>query len=793
MPFLFRSSAFWTKRIPCLPAAFLLLLSSCAVHRPDVTRYVDANIGTAHSRWFFYTPAALPHGMAKLAPSTNGHYGNKQGWEAVGYDTRHQSIEGFVHFHEWQIGGVSFMPATGELKVKPGLLENPDSGYRSRFNRQNQVAEPGYYRVLLDDYQITAELTATPHVGFHRYTFPKNEQSRIILDMGHVQGESGAVQNAEVRMTDDTHFEGWVTTYPQYVRTYDSGGKISMYIWGEVSKKPRSVGAFTDAGIERQSRSARGTGAGLFLEYRTDPQEAIEVKVGLSYTSLTNAQANFEAEAAGLSFEKARQQASKIWQTELGKIVVEGSEMNKTKFYTGLFHALLGRGTASDVNGSYPKHDGSIGQLPRDKNGKFSHNFYNTDAIWGAFWNLTQLWALSYPERYNDFVQTQLEIYKERGWFGDGIANSNFVSGVGTNFVGLAIAAAYQAGIRDYDTQLAYQAIRANELSGKNRPVGSGKLDVEAFVSRGYVPYLDADKTDSTGSHFSASHTLEYSFSSFAAAQLARAMGKEADYQRFIRLSNGWKFLYEPGQKLIRPKHANQAFIEPFDPSEPWRGFQEGNAIQYTFYVPQNPKALIDTIGREAFNLRLNDIFVNAQKAGFGGGKEIDAFAGIKSMYNHGNQPNLHVSWLFNFSGKPWLTQKWTRAICEEFYGTEAIHGYGYGQDEDQGQLGSWYVLASLGLFDVKGFTDLRPVIQLGSPSFHRATIRLGNGKQLRIEAPNNSAENVYVQSATFNGKPLTHCWLYRDEFMQGGRLRLVMGSQPNTSWGTQTPPPSAQ
>ncbi|UHG93795.1 GH92 family glycosyl hydrolase [Spirosoma oryzicola] len=773
--------------------ALAALLTSCAVKRPNVLHYVDPNIGTAHSRWFFYTPAAVPHGMAKLAPSTNGHYGNNQGWEAVGYDTRHNSIEGFVHFHEWQVGGVSFMPATGELKVKPGDLDKPGSGYRSKFDRKNQVAEPGYYKVLLDDYGITAELTATKHVGFHRYTFPKNDQSRIILDLGNVQGESGEVRKSEVRMIDDTHFEGFVTTYPKYVKTYDPNGQVSMYIWGEVSKSPRSVGAFTDAGVQAQSKSASGKGAGLFLEYATNANEAIELKVGLSYTSIANAKTNLEAEAAKLSFEKARKQAQDTWQTELGKLAVEGAETNKVKFYTGLFHALLGRGIANDVNGSYPRHDGTIGQLPRDKKGNFSYNFYNTDAIWGGYWNLTQLWALSYPERYNDFVQTQLAIYKERGWFGDGIANSNFVSGVGTNFVGLAIAGAYQAGIRDYDTNLAYEAIRANELSGRNRPVGSGKLDVEAFVKRGYVPYLDADKTDSTGSHFSASHTLEYSFSAFAAAQLAKSMGKQTDYGQFAKLSNGWQLLYEPKDKLVRPKKADGSFIDKFDPYEPWRGFQEGNAVQYTFFVPQNPRALIDKLGNDEFNNRLDGIFTTAQKNGFGGGKEIDAFAGIKSIYNHGNQPNLHISWLFNFSGKPWLTQKWTRAICDEFYGVEPIHGYGYGQDEDQGQLGSWYVIASLGLFDVKGFTDLRPIIQLGSPAFDQATIRLGDGKTLQIEAKNNSTTNVYVQSATFNGKPLSNCWMYRDELMQGGKLSFVMGSQPNTNWGIQTPPPSAQ
>ncbi|MBS7562924.1 GH92 family glycosyl hydrolase [Mucilaginibacter sp. Bleaf8] len=773
--------------------AGLLATNNLSAQNQNVLKYVNPNIGTAHSRWFFYTPAAVPYGMAKLAPSTNGHYGNKQGWEAIGYDTRHNSIEGFVHFHEWQVGGVSIMPATGELKVKPGDLENPDGGYRSRFDRKNETAEPGYYKVLLDDYHITAELTATKHVGFHRYTFPENKQSRVILDIGNVQGESGDVKDAKVSMTDETHFQGYVITYPKYLKGSDPDGQVAMYFWGEISKKPETVGAFNDAGITQGATASQGKGAGVFLNYKTNNQEAIELKVGQSYTSIENAKANFQAEARGLSFNQAKQQAQQIWQRELSKLYVEGSnESDKVKFYTGLFHALLGRGVASDVNGTYPKHDGSIGHLPAGQ-GKYHADFINTDAIWGGYWNLTQLWALSYPQHYNNFVQTQLQVYNERGWFGDGIANSNFVSGVGTNFVGLAIAAAYNIGIRDYNVQEAYQAIKANELNGKNRKTGAGKMDVEAFVKYGYSPYVDEDKADAEGAHFSASHTLEYSYSTFAAAQMAKALGKTADYQQLIKLSNGWKLLFDKEQKLIRPKRADGTFIDKFDPYEAWRGFQEGNAIQYTFFVPQNPKALIAAIGKDEFNKRLDDIFVTAQKNGFGGGKEIDAFAGVKSLYNHGNQPNLHISWLFNFSGKPWLTQKWSRAICDEFYGTESIHGYGYGQDEDQGQLGSWYVMAALGLFDVKGFTDLKPIVEIGSPVFNKATIQLGNGKQLAIQAKNNSAKNTYIQSAKFNGKPLNNCWLYRDELMKGGKLELVMGSKPNINWGTKVPPPSVQ
>ena len=783
------------KNLNIVLAAFVAvgMLSSCKVKKESVLKYVNSGIGTAHSRWFFFTPAALPHGMAKLAPSTNGHYGNKSGWEAVGYDTRHTSIEGFVHFHEWQIGGVSFMPANGPLKVKPGDLEGKEDGYRSHFDHKNEIAEPGYYKVLLDDYNITAELTATEHVGFHRYTFPKNDQSRVILDIGNKQGESDEVRDASVRMIDDTHFEGFVTTYPKYIKTYDPKGQITMYFWGETSQKPTSVGSFNTQGVNKNSASAKGKGAGLFLEYNTADKAVVEMKVGLSYTSTENAKKNFEAEATGVSFSQAKVNAQKVWERELGKIYVEGAnEGNKIKFYTGLFHGLLGRGTASDVGGTFPQFGGTIGQMPLDEKGKPKYNFYNTDAIWGAFWNLTQLWALAYPNRYQDFVQTHLEVYKHRGWFGDGIANGQFASGVGTNFIGLTIAAAYNLGIRDYDVDLAYKAVRANELEWKNRIEGSGKMDTKQFVERGFVPF-EQKETDSLASNFSASHTLEYSFSAFAAAQMAKALGKSQDYQTLINKSNGWKLLFNPENKLIQPKKADGSFIDKFDPYQPWRGFQEGNSFQYTFYIPQNPAGLIAKMGKTQFNDRLDSIFTIAQKSSFGGGKEIDAFAGVKSIYNHGNQPNLHVSWLFNFSGKPWLTQKWTRAICDEFYGKETIHGYGYGQDEDQGQLGSWYVMSALGLFDVKGFTDLRPIIELGSPLFEKVTITLESKKSLIIEARNTSAQNVYVQSAVFNGKPLNNCWLYRDELMKGGKMVLIMGAKPNEQWGVDVPPPSDQ
>lgn len=765
-----------------------LFLTTIAQAQEDYTKLVDPNIGTAHSRWFFYTPAAVPFGMAKPAPATNAHYGNASGWEAVGYDHRHESIEGFPNLHEFQVGGIVFMASTGTLKTIPGKLETPEEGYRSRFDHKDEVAAPGYYSVILKDHGVKAELTSTQRVALHRYTFPAGKESHILFDIGNKQGESGNVKDAKVYITPDGRIEGFVTTLPAYVQKYQPGAVISMYFSAVVDKKPSAFGVFKDAVSRAGVTEETGPGAGLYLTFTTEEQESITIKAGFSYTSIDNARLNLQTEAKDLTFDQAKTQAHATWNSYLGRIRVEGKvREDKVKFYTGLFHALLGRGLASDVNGAYPKNDGTTGQIPLDK-GKPIHNHYNTDAIWGAFWNLTQLWALAYPEYYSDFVKSQLLIYKDAGWLGDGIANSRYVSGVGTNFVSLAMAGAYMAGIRDFDVTEAYAASLRNEIDGKDRPRGAGKLDVDRFVKYGYVPHLDqGDNNMQETWMFSASHTLEYSFSAYAVAQWAKALGKKDDYEKLMRLSRGWEQLFDPALKLVRPKLANGQFIDDFKPGQPWRGFQEGNAWQYTFYVPHNPEALVQKIGRNEFNLRLDSIFRTSQKNAFGGGTTLDAFSGLSGLYNHGNQPNLHTAWLFNFSGRPSLTQKWVRAICNEFYGTTGIHGYGYGQDEDQGQLGAWYVIASMGLFDVKGLTDLKPALGIGSPLFDKVTIQLrapyAFGKEFVIETQNNGGQQLYVQTIDLNGKSVSRPFIDLEDIRKGGKLTLQMGDRPKDNY----------
>lgn len=760
-----------------------------------VSHYVDPNIGTAHSRWFFYTPAANPFGMAKPAPSTNGHYGNRWGWEAVGYDSRHESIEAFVNLHEFQIGGIALMATTGDLQTTPGLLENPDQGYRSRFSKESEQASPGYYRVILDDYGVETELTSTSRVAFHRYTFPESSQANLLFDIGNRQGESGAVSDAYVQKVSSTEIEGYVVTLPEYVKNYQPGGVVAIYFVAEWDKPANDFGSFNGEIVRQGQNVAQGPGAGIYVRFTTEEQESITVKVGLSYTSIENARLNLKTEASNLTFDEALQTAQNSWEEMLGRIEVEGgSKENMTKFYTGLYHAILGRGLASDVNGAYRQNNHAIGQIPLDENGKPEYHHYNTDAVWGAFWNLGTLWAMVYPEYLNDFVSTQLDIYKETGWLADGIATSKFVSGVGTNFMGQFIASAFNRGIRNYDTETAWSAVRNNELGWMNRPLGAGKADTKVFTEKGYVPYKFDDEhyssTSAVSSRFSASHTLEYSFSAYAAAQMAQSLGKTEDYETLMELSRGWENLFDDDSGFIRPKDMDGEFISNFDPSEPWRGFQEGNAYQYTFYVPHNPKGLIKRVGSDSFADRLNLLFERADEQQFSGGNEVDAFSGVGGVYNHGNQPSLHISWLFNYAGKPWLTQKWVRRISDNFYGTGPVHGYGYGQDEDQGQLGAWVVLAGMGLFDVAGGSDGEPTLQLSSPMFDKITIQLNpdyfSGETFQIFADGDATEDHYIRSATLNGKPLEPLQFPWRRFTEGGKLEIKRSNKPVESWGVE-------
>lgn len=777
------------KNTRLLFAATLLGIAGAAAAE-NVSQYVEPRIGTAHCRWFHIAPGALPFGMAKPGPSTNGHLGNEQGWEASGYDYRESSIEGFPCIHEFQLGGISLMPTKGALVTVPGEVDNTDGqGYRSFFDREAETARPGYYSVLLKRYGILAELTATERTAYERFTFPEGDDNHILFDIGNRQGESGAVSDARVELRFDGSVEGYVVTQPEYVKKYQAGAEVPIYFSAVVDRRPAAFGTFNGEKTTPGASVAEGPGAGLYMTFDTEGDATpVTVKIGLSYTSVDNARLNRLAESRDLDFDAAAAASAATWEDMLSRITVETpSKTDKVKFYTGLYHAILGRGLANDVNGAYPRNDGTTGYIHVGADGKPEYNFYNTDAAWGAQWNLSQIWALAYPEYFSDYVSTHLRVFADSGWLGDGIAASRYVSGVGTNLLPVIISGAYHAGIRDFDTDLALKACLKNELCGENRPFGAGKSDTDRFVKYGYVPHADDGSGFEEEFRFSASHTLEYSYSSWATSQLARSLGKDEYCSQLDWLARGWERIYDPEAGFMRPRLASGKFIDNFNPMQVWRGFQEGNAWQYTFYVPHQADELIAKVGRERFTERLDSIFTVSQDKIFSGGTEVGAFAGLQTLYNQGNQPCLHISWLFNESGRPSLSQKWVRAILDRFYGTDGIHGYGYGQDEDQGQLGAWYVLSSMGLFDVKGFAGQNPDMAVGSPKFDKITLRLSpkyhKGKEFVITTEGNSDSNVYVAEASIDGQKLSKLRLPLDRITAGGHLHLKMSSTPRDNY----------
>lgn len=770
-------------------AATLLGIAGAAAAE-NVSQYVEPRIGTAHCRWFHIAPGALPFGMAKPGPSTNGHLGNEQGWEASGYDYRESSIEGFPCIHEFQLGGISLMPTKGALVTVPGEVDNTDGqGYRSFFDREAETARPGYYSVLLKRYGILAELTATERTAYERFTFPEGDDNHILFDIGNRQGESGAVSDTRVELRFDGSVEGYVVTQPEYVKKYQAGAEVPIYFSAVVDRRPAAFGTFNGEKTTPGASVAEGPGAGLYMTFDTEGDATpVTVKIGLSYTSVDNARLNRLAESRDLDFDAAAAASAATWEDMLSRITVETpSKTDKVKFYTGLYHAILGRGLANDINGAYPRNDGTTGYIHVGADGKPEYNFYNTDAAWGAQWNLSQIWALAYPEYFSDYVSTHLRVFADSGWLGDGIAASRYVSGVGTNLLPVIISGAYHAGIRDFDTDLALKACLKNELCGENRPFGAGKSDTDRFVKYGYVPHADDGSGFEEEFRFSASHTLEYSYSSWATSQLARSLGKDEYCSQLDWLARGWERIYDPEAGFMRPRLASGKFIDNFNPMQVWRGFQEGNAWQYTFYVPHQADELIAKVGRERFTERLDSIFTVSQDKIFSGGTEVGAFAGLQTLYNQGNQPCLHISWLFNESGRPSLSQKWVRAILDRFYGIDGIHGYGYGQDEDQGQLGAWYVLSSMGLFDVKGFAGQNPDMAVGSPKFDKITLRLSpkyhKGKEFVITTEGNSDSNVYVAEASIDGQKLSKLRLPLDRITAGGHLHLKMSSTPRDNY----------
>lgn len=750
--------------------------------------YVDPFLGTCNSRWMVSPGPCTPFGMVQLGPDNQD-----SGWKA-GYDYDIDNIAGFSHIHSWTMAGLLVMPATGELQIVPGDEDKPWAGYRSVIRKETEKAHPGYYSVVLDDYNVKAELTSTPRVGVHRYTFPKNYRSRILFDL-HNNDEYGFnLDNAYVNRLSDHELSGF--TYQQ-----GNGGArfqdYSVCFYIRFSKPFVTWNCWRKDKVERNLGDGFQSGwgnknCGFFVEFDTEKDEQIVVEVGLSLVSPDQARKNLMAEMQpyGFDFDAIAHDSEERWNALLSRVEVESDNaVDLKKFYTNMYRSYCARTTWNDVDGTYVDMYEKVQKLS-DSDGAV----IGCDAFWNTFWNLNGLWNLVSPEYSRMHVNSLLEIYDKGGWLPKGPAGIEY-SGimVASHSIEL-IVAAYQAGISDFDASKALEAmVHQQTVQGRPHEGGgwAGNRYLDSYVKHGYVANEDGP----------VSNTLEYAYDDWAVSEFAKALGKDDIARGFSKRSRSFENVFDSQTKYVRMRNADGSWFEPFDSlgytTFLGSGYVEGNAWQYTWFVPHDVHYIVDFLGSDTFCDRLDRGFAASEPWRFSS-ESVDFSESLTSMgrlpINHGNQPNMQAAYLFNYAGRPWLTQKWARAIMDKFYGSTPQDGWM--GDEDEGQMGSWYTLSALGLFQMQGGCAVNPIWDLGSPLFRKAVIHLSDryysGNTFTIETVNSSPENVFIQKAYLNGKEYNYPWIYHKDIVSGGTLKFVMGPKPNKKWGSAsnaTPP----
>lgn len=768
------------------PAAQAVAQSTKTNHLPNGTHsgrdwedYVNPLIDTAHSRWDYFSVACRPFGMVNLSPDT------RVGGDWLhGYLYDEHQILCFSHVHGWQLYGVPVMPITGKLCAQYGL-----AAAASSFSHDDETVQVGYYKVLLKRYGITAELTSTTRVGFHRYTFPATNLAYIAFDTGATL--MGKMESSAIGRVDPREIAGYSVMAPTQRRPKPS----TVYFVAQFSK-PVKFGVWQDKKLLPKSvQEVSGTNVGGYVSFATTNGEQILVKVAISYVSEANARKNLEAELPRWDFDRVERESKADWNRWLGCIeVFGGTRTQRVKFYTDLWHALLGRRIVSDVDGRYCDMTGPrpvIRRVRLDGQGHPLFPHYNFDALWGSQWSLNILWSLAYPGIMDGFCNSMVDMYRNGGLIPRGPAGGNYTFVMIGDPAAAFFAAAYNQGIRNYDVEEAYEGLRKNALPSGIRDHAGYEFGSNAcgggmkyYVKRGYVPeHIAGGGIHKDG----ASMTLEYAYEDWCLAQLAEALGKVRDYQWLMRRSCCYTNLWDPSTRLMRPRNKDGTWLKNFRPFGPksGTGFCEANAAIYTYFVPQDVPRLVRLFGGpEEFCAALNRQFEMAAPANFVVPRSDDPSA---ACIDYGNEPSMDMAYLFNLTGAPWLSQKWVRAVQQQAYGGVKPYN-GYHGDEDQGQLGALSALMAIGLFDVQGGADFEPTYQITSPVFNRVIIHLNtnyfSGSTFTIVAHNNSTSNVYIQSAKLNGRMLNDCSFPHSELVRGGTLELELGPKPNLHWG---------
>ncbi|MAB39085.1 MAG: glycosyl hydrolase family 92 [Aequorivita sp.] len=699
-----------------------------------LTSFVNPFIGTG-GHGHTYPGATMPFGMMQLSPDTR-----LEGWDGCsGYHYSDEYIYGFSHTHlsgtgVSDYGDVLLMP-TNAANFNNGASGN--SGYRAHFSHENETASPGYYKVFLDDTNIEVELTVSKRSGIHHYTFPKGSKQILILDIEHrdmvLSSEIKALSKTEI--SGHRHSEAWAKDQRlffniEFSRPYKNVEYYSRFVgnWDNPTK--------------------------VAFEFEASKGNELFVKVGISAVDEAGAKKNLEAEIGNKTFQQIKEEAEAAWEKQLGKIEIETQNENqRTIFYTSLYHTMLAPNLYQDVDGRYRGMDLEIHQSNDFEN-------YTVFSLWDTYRAAHPLYTIIEKERTNHFINSLLAKHDEGGILPIWPLAANYTGCmIGYHSVPV-IADAYLKGIRGYNAEKAFEAMKHSTLQDK--------LGLKSYKEFGFIPVEEESE--------SVSKTLEYAYDDWTVAQMAKAMGNMEDYQIYSERAQYYKNVFDPETKFMRGRFRNTWFA-PFDPYEVNFNYTEANSWQYSFYAPQDISGLIILMGgKDDFENQLDKLFTAKNETS---GREQADITGLIGQYAHGNEPSHHMAYLYNFVNKPAKTQEKVHQILNELYqnAPDGISG-----NEDCGQMSAWYIFSAMGFYPV---TPANNQYIIGTPLFEKAIINLEDGKKFEISAENLSDENKYISSAKLNGKSLNRSFIFHSEIMDGGKLVFKMTDKPS-KWATK-------
>lgn len=732
---------------------FIMGCNKKTEHKPIKTTslldYVDPFIGTG-GHGHTYPGATVPFGMLQVSP-VNGI----SAWDwCSGYHYSDSIAIGFSHLNLSGTGigdlaDILFMPVNKEVDLSINPISRDSISYKSAYNHNNEKASPGYYQVFLEDHNINVELTTSKRTASHKYTFNQDDIQSVVINLGFAINWDKALETS-IKIEDKYTISGY-----RFSTGWAKNQKV--FFVAKFSKPIANYKLYEDGKLSNKD-FAESTKTSSQLFFNADDSNELQAKVALSSVSVENAKANLEADT--FNFEAEKLEAENIWDKALSHIIVETPvDSLKTIFYTAMYHAQLAPVTFSDKNGQFRLENDSIVTAK-------NYTAYSTLSLWDTFRAQHPLLTLMEPDKVSDMVNSMLAYYETKKilpvWtlYGN---ETNTMTGYHSIPV---IVEAYKKGIRGFDAEKAFEAVK-NTMTQDER----GLINYKKY---GYIPYTLIDE--------SVTITLEYAYNDWCVAEMAKALGKDDDYQFFLNRSKAYAYLFDNETGFMRGKSEDgKSWNEPFDPKHSnhreQTDYTEGNAWQHSWFVPHAVTDLIGLHGgNETFTKRLEQLFTESSEIT---GDNISAdITGLIGQYAHGNEPSHHIAYMFNHANQPWRTQYWARHIMDTQYNTTPN---GLSGNEDCGQMSAWYVLSSVGLYPMNPASG---DYEIGTPIFEKSTINLPNGKTFIIKAENVSDKNFYIQSATLNGKVFNTTNISHEEILNGGTLHFVMGPEPNKNWG---------